>query len=178
MHDWAIDRVVELEGGYVLSDVPGDLGRQTFAGISRKYFPDWVGWRYVDKGEYDTPFMRRLVKEFYEEYARGLGIGTVQQSGKFFALLDFGVLAGKRTMTETVQRALGGAVVVDGELGPKTLHALDEAPTGLFLARFALGRIEYHAELVMENRSQSKFFLGWVNRALHVYHYTSTKKGA
>ncbi|MDR2457828.1 MAG: hypothetical protein LBD41_05040, partial [Clostridiales Family XIII bacterium] len=38
--------ISEYEGGY--SNVPGDLGGETYAGISRKYNPDWQGWETLD----------------------------------------------------------------------------------------------------------------------------------
>lgn len=36
----------EFEGGY--SYHPNDFGRETFAGISRRFHPDWHGWAFID----------------------------------------------------------------------------------------------------------------------------------
>lgn len=37
----------QFEGGY--AHVDGDTGEETYAGISRKWFPKWEGWAVVDK---------------------------------------------------------------------------------------------------------------------------------
>ena len=42
----AFDKVVVAEGGYV--NDPHDNGGETFMGISRKFNPDSVLWKYVD----------------------------------------------------------------------------------------------------------------------------------
>jgi lysozyme family protein len=34
------------EGGY--ANVEGDTGGETYAGVSRKWFPNWKGWHIVD----------------------------------------------------------------------------------------------------------------------------------
>lgn len=34
------------EGGY--ANVDGDSGEETYAGISRKWFPNWDGWNIID----------------------------------------------------------------------------------------------------------------------------------
>ena len=34
------------EGGFV--DDPSDSGGMTYAGVSRKWFPNWEGWKIVD----------------------------------------------------------------------------------------------------------------------------------
>lgn len=35
------------EGGYI--NDPSDSGGETYCGISRKFFPQWQGWGYIDK---------------------------------------------------------------------------------------------------------------------------------
>ena len=42
-----IDMVLKHEGGY--ANVSGDLGGETYRGISRKNFPSWNGWEIVDE---------------------------------------------------------------------------------------------------------------------------------
>ena len=61
-----IDRLVEIEGGYISHSHQSDKGKQTFAGISRHWHPDWPGWAAVDMGIEGTE-LRPLVHEFYQE---------------------------------------------------------------------------------------------------------------
>lgn len=42
----ALDKVLSREGGYI--NDPDDKGGETYKGISRKYNPDWKGWRIID----------------------------------------------------------------------------------------------------------------------------------
>lgn len=41
------DKLILAEGGYVHD--PDDNGGETYLGISRKYNPNWIGWKYIDK---------------------------------------------------------------------------------------------------------------------------------
>ena len=43
----AYEYVREFEGNYV--NISLDRGGETYGGITRKYNPEWYGWRYVDK---------------------------------------------------------------------------------------------------------------------------------
>jgi len=59
----AYDKMMEDEGGYVLHEVKGDRGGQTYAGIARKMHPNWEGWQHIDYQE--TP-PTQLVRDFYK----------------------------------------------------------------------------------------------------------------
>ena len=54
--------MIANEGGYQLTNVSGDRGGQTYAGIARKMNPQWAGWAAIDRG--DIP-PTQLVREFY-----------------------------------------------------------------------------------------------------------------
>lgn len=49
----ALDKVLSREGGYV--NDPDDKGGETYKGISRKYNPDWKGWRIIDNTKKEHP---------------------------------------------------------------------------------------------------------------------------
>ena len=42
----AFGRTMKIEGGY--SNDPGDPGGETYMGISRKFWPSWLGWPVID----------------------------------------------------------------------------------------------------------------------------------
>ena len=46
--DPAFDKMIRNEGGFKLTNIEGDRGQQTYAGIARNAHPDWSGWRFVD----------------------------------------------------------------------------------------------------------------------------------
>ncbi|WP_132962057.1 glycoside hydrolase family 108 protein [Tepidimonas charontis] len=159
----AFERMIQNEGGYVLHDVPGDRGGQTYAGIARNRHPDWRGWREIDAGREPEA---EAVREFYREHFwRPLQGEAIRSQAIAQTLFDFAVNAGVKTAVVLAQAVLGG-LTPDGKLGPKTLAALNEADEALFIARYALAKIARYAELVRRDRSQAKFLLGWINRTL------------
>lgn len=42
----AFEEMIRNEGGYILHNVAGDHGGDTYAGIARRFHPDWPGWQY------------------------------------------------------------------------------------------------------------------------------------
>jgi len=76
----ALKIILADEGGY--SNDPQDSGGETYKGISRKNFPDWEGWKYIDTAKNDTridtngrfpetlnfiDILKSLVADFYRE---------------------------------------------------------------------------------------------------------------
>lgn len=61
--DIACKLTLAIEGEGKHTKDPRDPGGETYSGISRKYNPDWEGWKYIDKGDYASA--DRLVKGFY-----------------------------------------------------------------------------------------------------------------
>jgi len=51
------EKLRTFEGNYV--NHPSDKGRETYAGISREYNPDWKGWKYVDQAKRDSLKIRK-----------------------------------------------------------------------------------------------------------------------
>jgi len=63
----AYEKTILNEGGYKLHNVPDDRGGQTYAGIARRYHPNWPGWRYIDSNDLDNPELTKQVRAFYKE---------------------------------------------------------------------------------------------------------------
>lgn len=158
----AFERMIINEGGYKLIDIKGDRGGQTYAGIARMRWPTWAGWGAIDRGE--TP-ESELVRQFYFEkfwlQINGYRIGSPQIADGIF---DFAVNAGVSTSAKLAQAVC--RVTPDGKIGPKTLAALNAMNADLFAALFAVAKIARYRDIVVKDRSQSKFLLGWINRTL------------
>lgn len=158
----AFERMIKNEGGYVLTDDPADKGGMTYAGISRKHWPQWDGWRIIDAG--GTP-EADMVRRFYRlNFWQPIQGDAIISQAIAQTLFDFAVNAGVKTAVILAQTVLG--TTPDGKLGPKTLAALNAAESGLFMARYALAKIARYAEIVRRDRTQQRFLLGWINRAL------------
>ena len=105
--------VIEREGGYKLVDVEDDRGGVTFAGISRKWWPDWAGWSIIDS---DTAIDRRLellADQFYEEtywsHVQGDDIDDQEVAQAFYSS---SILAGRRTATNSYSALYGCLLTV------------------------------------------------------------------
>jgi len=162
----ALNEVLKDEGGYVKD--PLDNGGETFKGISRRYFPKWEGWDIVDVNHFDER-LDDLVSKFYKHYFWDtLKLDDVQSPFIAEMLFNVGINQGKKVVTKKVQRILG--VSVDGIIGPKTISALNSVDEGKFVFQFILETIDLYVHIVNTHTNQRKFLLGWLNRAMRLYH--------
>lgn len=161
----AFAATMKREGGYVLHEVAGDTGGQTYAGIARKPNPSWAGWEYIDRKE--TP-PTQLVRDFYwEGYWKPLRADELR-ADIAISLYDFAVNTSApgspKTAVKLVQLMVG--TEPDGSMGPKTIAALNAVPEKEFASAFFVAKMARYAQIVNRDRSQSKFLLGWLNRSL------------
>lgn len=157
----AYSEMIRLEGGYVLHEVPGDKGGQTYAGIARTRQPDWPGWLYVDRG--DIP-PTQMVRDFYHQkfwLPMSCDKMRIDIAASVFC---FGVNAGTGVAVRLAQLVAG--VEPDGAAGPRTIDALNRLTVNAFHLGYFAAKIERYAGIVNRDRSQAKFLLGWVNRSL------------
>lgn len=158
----AFERGIKNEGGYKLTDIAGDRGGQTYAGIARKPNPHWSGWAYVDRGQIPPT---ELVREFYKaEFWDRIRGDDIQSQVIAASLYDFAMNAGVGTAIKLAQLVVG--VTPDGVLGSKSLAALNMADEGTFVLAYTLAKISRYVEIVGRDRSQGKFLLGWIRRSL------------
>jgi len=166
--DIAIEKLLKNEGGYV--NDPDDLGGETYKGITRKYNPDWIGWKTIDacdnKDEITaSPALDNQVKLFYREnYWNKLNGDRIRDIEIAISIFDFAVNAGLRTSIIITKRCLG--INGDRIIGETTLTALNTVIPELFLLRFTVEKIKHYTEICKKNKKQKKFFFGWVLRAL------------
>ena len=161
----AFEKMIHNEGGYVNHTVVGDRGGQTYAGIARKFHPDWQGWGLIDRNDMDNPELTTFVLQFYKtHFWDRLKAEQIHNQRIAESLFDFAVNAGVRTAVKLAQLIVNSTP--DGIIGPKTLEKVNAADEELFVAKYALAKVARYTEIVKRNRSQSKFLLGWLNRAL------------
>lgn len=150
----------QAEGG--AADHPDDKGGQTYAGISRKFHPNWPGWAFIDRGE---AVPEELVEIFYQdEYWNRLRLDSLISQKVANSIFSYAVNAGIRPAVMMVQRIV--SVTPDGSVGPITIYALNNTTAELFLTKFALARIQHRADVCTADPSQKAFLLGWIRRDL------------
>jgi len=155
------------EGGWVDDDA--DSGKETYAGVSRKWFPTWPGWKIVDANKplktgqiINDAELQSLVKQFYKKefWDKIKGDFIVSQSVAL-NIFDFFVNAGTAAI-KIVQKIIGATP--DGQFGDKTLQAIHSMPSADLIAKIKKERKDYYNRIVAANPDQKKFLKGWLNR--------------
>ena len=178
----------DFEGGY--DNDPDDRGGETYAGIARKFFPSWQGWKIIDKIKRSNQskaaikadhLLRDYVRAWYKTtWFDALGLGELPQplANEIF---EQSVNLGKSGSGKKVQiicnaynyqpgaKKLFADLKVDGAIGPKTLAALK-----IILANKANAESLVHAlncmqgahylELAAKKFTQRKYTVGWMKR--------------
>lgn len=158
----AFEKMIVREGGYQLTNDPTDRGGQTYAGIARNRHPQWPGWPIIDQG--GTP-PASMVRDYYRaHFWTPLCLDLVDDQRVAASLFDFGVNAGPGTAAKLAQVVVG--TTPDGKVGAKTIAAINQANPELFLAHFTLAKIARYRDIVRRDKTQIKYLVGWINRAL------------
>ena len=167
-----INKIIEIEGGYV--NDPSDSGGETNFGITKQVARD-----YGYQGEMkDLP--RELAFEIYsKKYWDSLNLDGVNIISSVIAdeLADTGINMGTKRAAIFLQRSLnvlnnGGKtyydVVVDGDIGQKTLNALASyvnlrKAEGVKVLLKMLNSLQgnFYIELVERREKDEKFIYGW-----------------
>lgn len=150
------------EGGYV--NDPLDKGGETYRGISRKNFPNWMGWDSIDelkpirKG---TVFqsLEGLVKAFYFStfwnWAKGINNQIIAE-----ILVDWRINGGFNP--KKLQQMVGEKQ--DGKIGPRTIAAINRTNASRLFETIKNARVQHYARIIQNDPTQKKFEKGWLDR--------------
>jgi len=126
----AYNNTKPYEGGF--SNHPNDRGKRTYAGIAANFFPNWAGWKFLNKQtsikhNQIFPELNPLVERFYlVNFWQALNLNSINQKTANL-IYDFAVHSGKKTAIEKLQvtlNKLGAFLKVDGIIGRKTIKAI------------------------------------------------------
>lgn len=158
----AYEKTMLAEGGYKLTNAANDNGGQTYAGISRKFHPTWPGWRFIDGGQTPpTDIVRSFYRTEFWDFIRG---DQIKEQAIADSLYDFSINAGQNTAVKLAQVVLG--VTPDGTVGPKTLEAINKEEVDYFRLSFGMAKITRYRDIVVKDRTQVKWLVGWINRVI------------
>lgn len=155
------------EGGY--SNVTADKGGETYAGISRRYFPNWEGWKVIDSykenGEMKRntifPALDNAVTAFYFSRWNGQNFSFIQNQDIANLLFDFYVNSGGSAI-KGIQGLVG--VTKDGVMGQNTLKAINESNAKVLYSKLMNYRENFYKNIIAKDPTQKKFESGWTNR--------------
>lgn len=169
------------EGGY--SNKKSDRGGETFAGISRKWYPGWEGWPIVDalkvggiKKINEDRELADLAEKFYlDEYWGPLQCHKIADQTTAYELFEMAVNLGAKVTVRKLQQGLNvlnrcaslyKEIDEDGEMGPQTLKAVNfwiTKPQALIRTLNGL-QFAHYFELCKKDPSQEVNFGGWLTR--------------
>ena len=164
----ALSKLLEVEGGY--ANDPVDKGGETIYGISRKNWPQWEGWKYVDRKNYNTAY--RYVEDFYKRnFWNPVGGDDILDQALAEKVFDIAVNAGIGTATKIVQRCLnilnGASLKVDGACGPATRREIQKCKYPKTLLKMITCLQGYHYISICErDPSQRRFIRGWIDKRI------------
>jgi lysozyme family protein len=161
--------VKPFEGGYVNN--PNDKGGETYAGIARRFNPDWQGWDFIDFKKRTTPKsvstnayfkdIDYLVLEFYRNLWNRNRLSEINSQDVANIFFDFIVNSGTRAIKK-VQTLLG--ITSDGKIGNQTISAVNNANPAKLNNDIKKLRETFYKKIVMRDPTQKVFAEGWANR--------------
>ncbi len=157
-----IDKLLEREGGYV--NDPADPGGETKYGITKRDHPN-------EDIRNLTP--ARAAQIYHQEYWDPLRLGEIVDDGVAWKIMDMAVNMGRGTAANRAQRTVnyilpGTPLVVDGNLGPASIAAINQCRSRLMLLGLEAYAAARYIELVEspEHPQFDKFADGWLIRAM------------
>lgn len=168
------------EGGY--ANNKADNGGETYKGIARNYWGNWKGWTSIDAIKKEFGVTANIINEhagsdavlqshvidFYNVnfwLPNNLHMLNDQQLAN--NVYDFGVNAGIGASGKRLQLAantVGANVVVDGQVGNKTIIAVNELDAKSVYEAFNAERKKYYDNIIAKNPSQKQFKNSWYSR--------------
>lgn len=157
----AIETLLNIEGQYVNDE--NDNGGETKWGISKARYP------HIDISSLTKEVAITIYKRDYWDLYKLDSIRDITIATQIFLLF---VNMNPRNAALIVQRAINfcdGVLIQvkeDGVLGSKTLEAINFIPYRMLSDKIRIVAIMYYLAITDKNKSQIKFFRGWVRRAL------------
>lgn len=145
-----------------------DAGGRTRFGIAEKFHPDLSEKFFTGPAE-DALAEAEKIEE--HEYWNTMGLTEIENQNVANKLFDMGVNMGVRQAAIYAQRAANslatgkGRLAQDGEIGPKTLAAINAAdPIAYYQALCELS-VAHYRHVVAVNPAQAVNLQGWLTRA-------------
>jgi lysozyme family protein len=155
----ALERVLDHEGRVHEHD-PLDKGGETYWGISRKAFPNWIGWSILANG--NEPHFD-IVSDLYRS-SFWMPLRCVDMPSAIAEkLFDTAVNIGNAKAAKILQAVVG--IKADGIIGPITLAAVNASNEQEMLTLFREIQADYYLSIVRNDPTQERFINGWLTRA-------------
>lgn len=151
--------ILKWEGGF--ANVKNDRGGATNKGITLTTFRAYFGkGKTVDdlKRLTDVQWDYIFLKGFWKPF----GADSIDSQSIANICVDWAWASGTVTAIRQVQSIL--KVPVDGNVGPKTIEAINTANSKALFERIKIGRLQFVDNIVKRDPTQKVFLKGWKNR--------------
>ena len=149
----------------------------TFFGIYEAAHPNWKGWSIIKRYLANVPDIEKcsivlsnvsdltkLVYDFYRiEFWNKANLDAIEEQRKADEIFIFGTNVGMKIAIKKAQELVG--VIVDGDVGPKTLKAINEYDVEKFDVFYDLEEKEHYDTLIASRDALRINQKGWYNRA-------------
>lgn len=149
----------------------------TFFGIYESAHPNWKGWCIIKRYLANIPDIEKcsivlsnvsdLTKLVYEFYRRVFwnkaNLDAIEEQRKADEIFIFGTNAGMKIAIKKAQELVG--VTIDGDVGPKTIKAINEYDVEKFDVFYDIKEKEHYSKLCNLNERLRVNQKGWYNRA-------------
>ena len=182
MFEQIVRKVISIEGGY--SNDPDDSGGETICGIARNYWPNWEGWKYVDKIKADgeipqverfIPLAELFYRSMFWDPIRG---DDLTNHNVAYEMFEISVNLGIHQASVNLQEALNllnrngktwDEILEDGRIGPRTLATLDKQlaqRNGAADMVKILNTLQgmHYINVARVKPTQEKYLRGWLDR--------------
>jgi lysozyme family protein len=172
--DYAIKIILRHEGG--LADNPHDPGGITNWGISKRFLdrtPGLVQKYFGHEGEATRDEIRAMPKDLaikiYDEVIWTPNhYGDISNDLIATKVFDCTVNMGEKwgeTFAQQSANRLGASLVVDGQIGPKSIAAINACDPMNFLKEYCQQMRERYEHIVLRKPQMAVFLKGWLARA-------------
>lgn len=154
-----ISDILKREGG--LSDHPNDRGGLTKHGVTKRKLSEVRG-RPVSDQEVISLTESEARTIYRTDYIEKPGYEQITDQALQGLMVDSAVQHGPFTASRWLQAAAG--TKQDGQVGPKTIAALNASDAREVYRSVLRSRMEFYGSLISRDRSQAVFALGWLRR--------------
>lgn len=173
----ALQELLKQEGYYV--NHQDDRGKETYGGISRKYNPNWWGWRFIDEQKKKNGEIKRYTRfpelDFWvQDYYLDIWVKEEfyllrdQQTANY--VLDFRIngTIGARLIRKTLVELGHSDLSISNKIDSTTINAINSTDKELFLLSLKTRRIKFYKSIVARDSTQQQFLSHWLARAKNI----------
>jgi lysozyme family protein len=172
-----LNHILVYEGYY--ANVMHDKGRETYAGITRRYNPEWRGWLHIDNykrvrkihhnEKIEDILIDHWVLDYYLDIWVREGFYKLRDQEVANYLFDFRINATVGTkITKKVIREMGYDIEINNHFTEGDMWFVNKMSKKELLNKLKKRRVRFYNGIVSNNYTQSKFLSHWLLRANNI----------